>query len=186
MIRISRDTSCYYLTSVAKDRLPIFRTDTIKQIVCGAMNEARRSGNILILAYVIMPDHEHLITDSNRDIADVLRFINGISARRVINYLKQNGHTASLEKLRQAEKKNGYKYSVWQHHPDAFSIIGEETFRQKLNYIHQNPVRAGLVEHPDDYLYSSSRLWHGRPLEDEPFLTDHKMIQWRAAAQPPK
>ena len=53
---------------------------------------------------------------------------------------------------------------------------------QKVNYIHLNPVRAKLVEHPDEYLYSSARLWHRRALENEPLVTDHKQIDWRAAA----
>ncbi len=50
---------------------------------------------------------------------------------------------------------------------------------QKVNYIHQNPVRAGIVERPEDYRFSSARLWKGNPLDDEPFLTDHKLIKWR-------
>lgn len=52
---------------------------------------------------------------------------------------------------------------------------------QKVNYIHLNPVRAGLVQDPGDYLYSSARLWHKRELENEPLVTDHKEIEWRAA-----
>ena len=47
---------------------------------------------------------------------------------------------------------------------------------QKVNYIHQNPVRAGLVENAEDYLFSSVRLWKGNPLDDEPFITDHSQI----------
>ncbi len=81
MIQITRDKPCYYLTSVAHNRLPIFRTELIKQIVCNAWNEARRSGEILIFAYVIMPDHSHVVTDGHREISDVLRFLNGISAK---------------------------------------------------------------------------------------------------------
>ncbi|MBK9153437.1 MAG: hypothetical protein IPM25_04350 [Chloracidobacterium sp.] len=50
---------------------------------------------------------------------------------------------------------------------------------QKVSYIHLNPVRAGLVEHPNDYLYSSARQWNGKALKNEPFITDHKMIKWR-------
>lgn len=180
MIKISRDDPCYYLTSVAHRRLPIFQTDVVKQIVCDAWDEARRSAGILIFAYVVMHDHSHIVTDGNRDISDVLRFTNGISAKRILDHLKQNGFEASLKKLQQAEKRKGYKYSVWEHHPNAFRIHGEDTFMQKVNYIHQNPVRAGLVERAEDYRFSSVRLWKGEPLENEPFITDHKLIEWRS------
>jgi REP element-mobilizing transposase RayT len=100
MFRVSRTRPAYYLTSVTHNRLPIFRTDALKEIVCRAFDEARRSGNFLIFAYVIMPDHTHVITDGARDMTDVLRYLNGISARRVIEHLKANDHASSLAKLR--------------------------------------------------------------------------------------
>jgi REP element-mobilizing transposase RayT len=64
MHTISRDTPALYLTAVARDRLPVFRTDTIKLITCAALDEARKSGGFAIYSYVIMPDHLHAITDS--------------------------------------------------------------------------------------------------------------------------
>ncbi len=167
------------MTSVAHDRLPIFQTDAIKSVVAAALNEARRSGGIMIFAYILMPDHYHVLTDSPRQIKDVLRFLNGISARRVIDHLRANGFAQSLAKLRIAEQADTQKYSVYQHHPNAFRITGEDALMQKVNYIHLNPVRAGLVEHPDEYLYSSGRLWHNRALEEEPLVTDHLQIAWR-------
>ena len=179
MFQISRDNPAYYLTSVAHHRLPIFRTDAVKQVVCDAFNEARISGNILIFAFVIMHDHTHLLTDNPRKISEVLRFMNGISARRVIDYLKIEDFHESLRKLRVAERSDEQKYSVYEHHPNALRVTGEDAMMQKVNYIHLNPVRAGLVEHPDEYLYSSSRQWHGKSIEKEPLLTDHKLIRWR-------
>ena len=50
---------------------------------------------------------------------------------------------------------------------------------QKVNYVHQNPVRAGLVNAAEDYRWSSARIWQRRPLEDEPLLLDLDQIQWR-------
>ena len=182
MFQISRDTPAYYLTSVTHNRLPIFQKDEVKQVVCNAFDEARRSAGILIFAYVIMLDHTHLLTDCAREIKDVLRFMNGISAKRVIDYLKAGGYKSSLAKLRIQERENQHKHSVYQHHPNAIRITGEDAFMEKVNYIHLNPVRAGFAKLPDEYLYSSSRLWHRRQLENEPLLTDHRQIKWRAAA----
>jgi putative transposase len=182
MFRISRDNPAYFLTSVAHKRLPIFQQDAIKQVVCNAFDEARRSAGLLILAYIIMPDHTHVITNSERNIADALRFLNGISAKRLIDQLKSSGHESSLAKLRIQERENKHKHSVYEHHPNALRITSEDSLMQKVNYIHLNPVRAGLVEHPDDYRYSSSRHWHGKALENEPLITDQSQIDWRSAA----
>jgi len=181
MFKITRDNPAYYLTSVAHNRLPIFQTDSLKRVVCQAFDEARRSAGILIFAYVIMPDHTHVLTDCVRQMSEVLRYLNGISAKRVIDHLKQGGHESSLTKLRIQERENKHKHSVYEHHPNAMRITGEDAFMQKVSYIHMNPVRAGLVEHPDEYLYSSARLWHRTEAEDEPLVTDHQKIEWRAA-----
>ncbi len=182
MFQISRDNPAYYLTSVTHKRIPIFQTDRIKQILCRALDEARISAGIMLFAYVIMPDHIHLLSDNAREMKDVLRFMNGISAKRIIDFLKENNYESSLRKLRIEDRGNNHKHSVYEHHPNALRITGEDAFMQKVNYIHMNPVRAGLVEHPDDYLYSSARLWHRRETDTEPLITDHQMIKWRAAA----
>jgi REP element-mobilizing transposase RayT len=78
MFQISRDNPAYYLTSVTHSRIPIFQKDELKQVVCSAFDEARRSGGIMIFAYVIMPDHTHVLTDNARAINEVLRYLNGI------------------------------------------------------------------------------------------------------------
>lgn len=182
MFQVSRDSPAYYLTSVAHSRLPIFQKDTIKQIICDAFDEARNSGGIMIFAYVIMLDHTHVLTDNAREMKEVLRYLNGISAKRLIDHLKENGYESSLEKLRIQERGKNHKHSVYEHHPNALRITGEDAFMQKVSYIHLNPVRAGLVEQPDEYLFSSARQWHGRAFENEPLITDHKKVKWRSAA----
>lgn len=181
MIKISRDNPCLYLTSVAKDRLPIFQSDKIKQLACSALHEARTSAGIFIFAYVIMPDHLHLITDGSRKSSEVLRYTNGIMAKRVIDYLKENNFTSSLEKLRQETKAREYKHSLFKHHPNVFLLTNEAMFMQKVNYIHLNPVRAGLVKRAEDYLFSSVRIWQKNPREDEPLQMNIDEISWREA-----
>ena len=179
MHTISRDTPALYLTCVAKDRLPVFRTDAIKLVACAALREARTSGGFSIYAYVIMPDHLHAITDSALKPSKVLQYINGIISRRVIDHLKEHGHNASLRKLRRESGTRGHKYSLWEHHSNVLPIFSEDMLMQKVNYIHQNPVRAQLVERAEDYQWSSARIWKRCRLENEPLLVDVDRIAWR-------
>ena len=167
MFQVSRTTPAFYLTSVAHNRLKVFQSDKIKQIVCNALDEARKSAGLLIFAYVIMLDHIHLITDSSRSISETLRYTNGIIAKRVIDYLKENDYESSLAKLRIQLRDREHKHSLFQHHPNAFEIYGEDTMMQKVNYVLMNPVRAKLVQHPNEYLYSSARQWNGKAFENE-------------------
>jgi len=179
MPTISRDTPALYLTTVAKDRLPVFRTEQIKAITCVALNEARKSGGFALYAYVVMPDHLHLITGSERRPSEVLRFVNGIISRRVIDHLKDHGYQSSLAKLRREDGSRGYRYSLWEHHNNSLFLTGERMFMQKVHYIHQNPVRAGLSSRAEDYRWSRARCWSKNTLEDEPLLVDISQIVWR-------
>ena len=179
MFIVSKDSPAYYLTSVAKDRLPVFRTNEICRVTCKAINEARRSAGFLIFAYVVMPDHLHVVTDSPRKSQEVLRFINGLVSRRVIDHLKAKNYESSLAKLRIQEQAKGYRYSLWQHHPDVRLLWNEEMIIQRINYTHLNPVRAGLSDLPSDWRWSSSRIWQRKPIDEEPLDVDIDQINWR-------
>lgn len=178
MYRISKDSPVFYLTSVANNRLPVFQTTKLKELICAALNEARTSASLLLFAYVIMPDHLHALIGSQRKPSDVLRYINGIASRRVINFLKETGHESSLAKLQHSVGPRQHKYSLWDHHPNVKLVTTENGLMEKANYIHMNPVRAGLVESPEDYRWSSIRCWQRRPLENEPLLMDIDQIAW--------
>ena len=65
---ISRDSQALFITINTKNRLPVFRKDEIKQVLCDAINEARKSAGLLLFAYAIMIDHLHLITDQPKPI----------------------------------------------------------------------------------------------------------------------
>jgi len=177
---ISRDQPCYYLTSVTKDRLPVFRTDQMKLVLCAALDEARRSGKFALYAYVIMIDHFHLISDSALSASRTLQFVNGISSRRVIGFLKERQYQVSLSKLRHERRPREYLHSLWDHHGDARLLLTETMLIQRVHYTHQNPVRAGLTEREVDYRWSSIRCWIGNRLDDEPLIMDLDRIRWRS------
>ena len=177
--QISRDSEALYITVNTKNRLPVFRTDELKAVLCNAIDEARKSAGFLLFAYVIMIDHLHVLTDKPSTVADVLRFLKGITARRVIDYLKEKKYASSLAKLQHGERDHNYRYSLWQTEKNVLPIFSEGMFIQKVNYIHQNPVRAELVRRPTDYRWSSARIWQGSPLDDEPLMVDSNQIQWR-------
>jgi putative transposase len=181
VLTISRNSPCLYVTAVTNNRLPVFRTDRFKALACLALDEARKSAGFRLFAYVIMPDHLHVITDGARTPADTLRFIKGIVSHRVIEFLKENGYESSLKKIRHESQTRNYRYSLWQHHSDLKLLTSEGFFMQRVGYIHQNPVRLGLVEKPVDYRWSSARLWAGCPGEDEPLAVDIASVQWRSA-----
>ena len=177
--QISHDSQALYITLTTQHRLPVFRTDALKTVICNAISEARQSAGFLLFAYVIMLDHIHLVTDQPKPVSEVLRIIKGITAHRVINYLKENNHLVSLAKLQHQVRERNYRYSLWQRERNVFPIFSEGMFMQKVNYIHNNPVRAGFVEQAMDYHWSSARIWRSCPVKNEPLLVDVEQIRWR-------
>ena len=149
------------------------------RMTCDAIEEARRSGGFLLFAYVLMPEHLHVVTDSRKESKDIHRFINGIVSRRLLDHLKTSGHSDSLRKLRIEGRSDGSQYSLWHHHPDTRLLWSEQMLWQRIQYTHLNPVRAGLVDHPNDWRWSSARIFHKRPMEDEPLRVDLDKILWR-------
>ena len=151
---ISQDSPVLFITVVTKDRLPVFRTEKLKNLLCLALDEARRSAGFLLFAYVVMLDHLHLLTSRPSTTSEVLRVLKGITARRIIDYLKLHNHSTSLAKLQHQERERNYRHSLWQTEKNVLPIFTEGMFMEKLNYIHQNPVKAELVECASDYRWS--------------------------------
>jgi hypothetical protein len=81
--------------------------------------------------------------------------------------------------LEHQTRDRNYRYSLWQTEKNVFEIYSEKMFMEKLSYIHQNPVRAGLAERATDWRWSSARIWKGCPVEDEPLQVDKDLIHWR-------
>ncbi len=125
-----------------------------------------------------MPDHIHALIGSQRKPSEVVRYVNGIAGRRIVDFLKDAGYESSLAKLGHSPGARKHKYSVWDHHPNLKLVTTENGLIEKANYIHQNPVRAGLVERAEDYRWSSIRCWQGKPLDDEPLLMDLDKLKW--------
>jgi putative transposase len=176
---ISQDSPALYITIVTKDRLPVFRTDQMKELLCRAIDEARKSAGFLLFAYVIMWDHMHLLTSRPSTTSNVLRVLKGLTARRLIDHLQEKNHFSSLAKLQHQKRDRNHRYSLWQIEKNVLPIFSEGMFMEKVNYIHRNPVRAGLCERPEEYQWSSARIWQRRPLENEPLLMDNNFIHWR-------
>src|SRR6266436_6848025 len=132
--RISRDSQALYITVVANNRLPVFKTDQMKAVLCSAIDEARKSAGFLLFAYVIMIDHMHVLTSRPTATSDVLRVLKGLTARRVIDYLKENNYASSLSNLSIRNRIGTTDFSLWQTEKNVLHIFSEGMFMEKVNY----------------------------------------------------
>ncbi len=180
---ISQDSPVLYITIVTKDRLPVFRTDEMKEVLCRAIDEARKSGGFLLFAYVVMIDHLHLLTSRPSTTSDVLRVLKGLTARRVIDYLKVNNHFTSLAKLAHQKRERNYMHSLWQTEKNVLPIFSEGMFMEKVELYTFESCAGWVVGTSVDYRWSSARIWQGCSLENEPLSVDKDLIYWRRAGR---
>ena len=92
---------CHYTTSVCYNRIPIFRSAKACSLFIEALAETREKCPFKLIGYVIMPDHTHLIVNPiGRDISRLMRRIKSSAARKILDWLRDAGYHASLNKLK--------------------------------------------------------------------------------------
>ncbi len=166
----------HYLTFVTFRRVPIFKSEQTCRLFIDSLQETRKKHQVKLIAYVIMPDHIHLIVNPlNRDIELVGKELKGISGNKIIRWLKENRYKTSLEKLRlnKVGKKN-HTYSVWQKRVKSVDLWSHKFIVQKINYIHLNPVRVNLCRHPAKWKWSSYNAYLRKTDSEIPICPDKK------------
>jgi putative transposase len=161
--RIIQNEEPYFLTCTIVNWVPLFADPAIVQVVLDSLEYLQKSGRIQVFAFVIMENHLHFIA-SAKDLSKELGDFKSYTARKIIDYL-QEAHSDRLLrelKLHKVPHKVDRTYQVWQEgsHPEI--IQGVEMLRQKMEYIHLNPVRRGYVDNPVDWRYSSARNYASR------------------------
>ena len=117
-----------------------------------------------IYGYCIMPSHVHLIFRSaTGDPSGLIRDFKGFTARKMLKLIAENPQESRREWLLWMFEKAGSKNSnvekmqFWQQHNQPIEIWSYPVFKQKLDYIHNNPIETGFVTDPTDWKYSSAR-----------------------------
>ena len=122
----------------------------------------RQNKGVKVFAYVIMDNHLHLVV-SGTNLSNTIKDFKRHTAREIIKLAQNEERDWLLNQFKFFRKKHKTEsdYQIWQecYHPKQ--IISEEMLRQKIEYIHHNPVRTGLVDRAEDWVYSSARNYLG-------------------------
>ncbi len=149
------------LTFSCNGRLPLLANDRVRQWLLDAMDTARRRWDFELWAYVIMPEHVHMLVYPRRPHYEVAAFLKSVKqsvARKAISWLRQSS-SGLLGKLR-IVRAGRVEHRFWLEGGGYDrNIFDEATAWTCVEYIHRNPVRRGLVDAPSDWLWSSAR-WY--------------------------
>jgi putative transposase len=152
--------------------LDLLADDRPKVIFIEELKKSRQKHGYLLLGYTIMPNHVHLVICPNESttLGRVIGTLKSSSARRIIDVWKDE-NPDFLRALR-VMRDDHAKFVFWQRRCYDHNCRTAEDVREKINYCHMNPVRAGLVSNSADWRWSSYGWYHGERgaiLEIDPF-----------------
>jgi REP element-mobilizing transposase RayT len=148
----------HFLTCTVVGWLPVFTRPESVQILLDSWQFLQDQDRLTLLGYVVLENHVHFIA-SAEDLAKEVGDFKSYTARRVIDYLGEHHVQTLLESLEyhKARHKTDREFQLWQEGSLPQVIESEAMLRQKLEYIHQNPVKRGYVSDPTHWRYSSAR-----------------------------
>ncbi len=162
----------YFVSFATVNWLDVFTRQIYFNVLAESVSYCRKEKSMELYCYCFMPSHTcpersrrvHLIFRSSKeDPSGLLRDFKSYTAKKVIEAIESNPQESRKEYLlwffeRAAKKKsNVSKYQFWQHHNKPIELWSEKVIKQKIDYIHNNPVVSGFVTNAIDWKYSSAR-----------------------------
>ena len=149
----------FFITTTTKNWVNIFDIDSCKKVVVDSLKFCSSKYFADIIAYVIIPNHIHVILffQNETKLSDFMRDFKKFSSRNIRLELQKGKY---INILNQLEFQKGEQiYKVWQDRYDAKVIRGNEMLLTKIIYIHNNPVKNGLVLNVEDWKNSSAGFY---------------------------
>lgn len=156
-------TALYFTTSTVVGWVDLFTRPQFRDIIIDSLTYCQREKGLVIHSWCLMTNHLHAIVSTQGELlSDTFRDFKKFTAKRVIEGLHDNYESRRgwmLDVFGQVG--NGLKrvseYKIWQDGNHPIILFSKRVVEQKMNYIHNNPVKAGFVQEPEHYLYSSAR-----------------------------
>ena len=155
----------YFVTATIVDWVDVFTRNEYRDILMDSFRFCQQNQGLKIYGWVLMTNHFHLIgatTDEN-GMGMVMRNIKSFTAMKLIDAIIKNPKESRREWMldifekKGKESKNNFRYQFWQveNHPILLDN-DEDKFAQRMQYLHENPVRSGYVLEPQEWKYSSA------------------------------
>ena len=159
---ISDQSKAHFITATVVDWVDIFTRKIYRDIVIENLNYYTKNRGLIVYAYVVMSNHIHIIIQAKENnLSDILRDFKKFTAKTILEKIQTEPESRRewmLERFKEATKTHSRNknYQFWRYGNHAEEIYSSKFLRSKIDYIHLNPVRAGIVARPQDYIYSSA------------------------------
>ena len=158
----------YFLTLTVVDWVDVFTRPTYKQDIVDSLAYCQTQKGLELYAWVLMTNHLHLLASAadGFNLSDILRDFKKFTSKTITNRILTEPESRRKWMLNQFEFAGRHdprikNFKFWQDGNEPKEIHTNDFMFQKLHYIHENPVRAGIIEYPEQYLHSSARTYVG-------------------------
>jgi putative transposase len=158
----------YFISFSVVNWIDLFIRNEYKQIVLDSWKYCQTHKGLEIYSWCIMSSHIHMIIGTHGEkLENIMRDMKKHTSVELRNAIQQHPGESRrewmlwmMERERKKSSQN-LKFQLWQQDNHPIELSDCKIMHQKLDYIHNNPVVAGIVEKPEDYLYSSARDYYG-------------------------
>jgi putative transposase len=169
-----------YLTLTIVGWIDVFTRQRYRDIVINSLKHCQTNKGLRICGYVIMSNHIHMIAyvEKGNELSLVLRDFKKFTANMILKSIQTESESRREWLMHMFEyyakyESNNREHQFWQHDNHPIALWRQDVIWQKLDYIHLNPVRAGIVSRPQDFIYSSASDYY----ENKKGLLDIVMIE---------
>jgi len=150
----------YFLTHTIVDWVDLFTRRELAKIVVDSLNYCIEKKGLEVYAWCLMPSHLHMIADvvegNQSSLSDIMRDFKRFTSTALIKGIETE-FESRREWLKRHFTRGNQEHQVWRQGMHPIALYSRKFRDQKVDYIHMNPVDAGIVEEPEHYLYSSAR-----------------------------
>ncbi|WP_418263830.1 REP-associated tyrosine transposase [Flavobacterium faecale] len=177
---IRDQTLPHFITATVVDWVDVFTRPAYRDCVIDSLDYCIKNKGMILYGYVIMSNHIHLIVQSESgQLSDLIRDFKKFTAKTILEKIQTEPESRRdwmLERFKLAAEKHtrNKNYQFWQIGNHAEEIYTNPFMWSKLDYIHLNPVRAGIVDKISHYLYSSASN----------YINDMGLVQIEKATNP--
>lgn len=160
--RIVQGVGLYYVTFTVVKWLPVFIDEPACKLITDSFNFCIENKHFGVNAYVIMPTHLHTIgfdiEFNSERLKQTLDDMRKFTGRQLLDYSAKHLPESFTEVFRNSAGKDRER-RFWQPTQHQVGIVSDGFWKQKMDYLHHNPCRKGLVLNPEDWRFSSARYW---------------------------
>lgn len=166
--KISDQDRLHFITFAVIHWIDVFNRKEYRDIIIDSLKFCQKEKGLVVSGWCLMSNHIHLIVGREKDhniehiIRDFKKYTSVHICRAIESKTGERRSQWMLDLFRKAavESKKHQKYMFWQNQYHPIELDTNEMLDQKLEYVHNNPVKAGIVERPEDYPYSSARDYY--------------------------